>query len=177
MNLSDTLGNSVFSRIILVLWFANSFFIVFMLSRIDWIVHDELYNYGLQFNYVWANPYWFSLRLIYVCLAIPSFLSAVLLGLDLWNKFGSQKPSARSIVKHVGSKSLKEDRMLISCPSCNKTFSKPLVMLDFGSGKTKLVNVCPYCNMTLLDTTDSVDAKDLETQVIDPDEEAKIKRR
>ena len=39
--------------------------------------------------------------------------------------------------------------LLISCPSCNKVFNRPLVMLDFSMGKTRLVNICPYCNHTL----------------------------
>lgn len=39
--------------------------------------------------------------------------------------------------------------MIISCPKCKKVFSRPLVMLDFGGGKPKLVNVCPYCNQAL----------------------------
>lgn len=173
MNLSHALENSVFSRIVLVLWFANSFFTVFLLGRIDWIVHNELYDYGLQFNYVWANPYWFSIRLIYVCLAVPSFLSAVLLGSDLWSKLGSRKSSTRSNVKQAERKS----QMLTSCPSCRKTFGKSLVMLDFSSGRTRLVNVCPYCNMTLGDTSKNVDEKDLETRVLTPNEKVKTKHQ
>jgi ssDNA-binding Zn-finger/Zn-ribbon topoisomerase 1 len=39
----------------------------------------------------------------------------------------------------------------IACPNCEKISSRPLVMLDFAEGKTKLVNVCPYCNFTLGD--------------------------
>jgi len=38
-----------------------------------------------------------------------------------------------------------------TCPSCKKGFSQPLVMLDFEGGKSKLVNVCPYCNQVLSD--------------------------
>jgi hypothetical protein len=39
--------------------------------------------------------------------------------------------------------------LIISCPSCKRVFSRPLVMLDFSAGKTRLVNVCPYCNHVL----------------------------
>jgi uncharacterized Zn-finger protein len=39
--------------------------------------------------------------------------------------------------------------IIISCPTCGKTFSRPLVMLDFGGGKTRLVDVCPYCKHIL----------------------------
>jgi hypothetical protein len=39
--------------------------------------------------------------------------------------------------------------MIISCPKCKKTFHRPLVMLDFGGAKPRLVNVCPFCNQIL----------------------------
>jgi outer membrane biosynthesis protein TonB len=38
-----------------------------------------------------------------------------------------------------------------NCPNCKKSFTQPLVMLDFEGGKSKLVNVCPYCNQVLGD--------------------------
>jgi uncharacterized Zn-finger protein len=37
----------------------------------------------------------------------------------------------------------------VFCPNCGKTFGRPMVMLDFADGKSKLVNVCPYCNHVL----------------------------
>jgi hypothetical protein len=33
--------------------------------QLDVIVHQELYNYGLQFSDVWAYPYWTAIRLIF----------------------------------------------------------------------------------------------------------------
>ena len=33
--------------------------------RQDEIVHQDLYNYGLQFNDSWAYPYWTAIRLIF----------------------------------------------------------------------------------------------------------------
>ena len=44
--------------------------------------------------------------------------------------------------------------LLISCPTCNKVFNRPLVMLDFSGGKTQLVNLCPYCNYNLGSTVE-----------------------
>ena len=35
-------------------------------------------------------------------------------------------------------------KTVISCSNCNKPVSRPLVMLNFEGGKTRLVNVCPY---------------------------------
>jgi len=31
-----------------------------LMSRIDFIVHQDLYHYGLQFSYEWANEYWIT---------------------------------------------------------------------------------------------------------------------
>ena len=40
---------------------ALSIFVYFcLLSRIDFIVHRDLYRYGLQFSYEWANEYWIT---------------------------------------------------------------------------------------------------------------------
>jgi len=44
-----------------------------------------------------------------------------------------------------------------TCPSCRKAFTQPLVMLDFEGGKSKLVNVCPYCNQVLGDAEGKTD--------------------
>ncbi len=44
-----------------------------------------------------------------------------------------------------------------NCPSCKKSFTQPLVMLDFEGGKSKLVNVCPYCNQVLGDAEGKTD--------------------
>jgi hypothetical protein len=44
--------------LVLVLMAASSLVSMFSILRIDSIVHGELYNYGLQFSYRWAVPYW-----------------------------------------------------------------------------------------------------------------------
>jgi len=179
MTLKDVLENSSFVRIVLVLWLVSSFFVLFLLGRIDSFVHGELYDFGLQFSYVWATPYWALLRLVYVCLAVPSVLSVAALGLDVWRKIKSKKPvSRRSMVRPVGVKAqpLKGNSMLISCPSCKRTFGKPLVMLDFSSGKAKLVNVCPYCNVKLGEEYVKKDEEDVEVGVLGSDERVKTSR-
>ena len=180
MTLKDVLETSWFMKVVLVLWLVSGVFVLFLLGRIDWIVHGELYDFGLQFSPVWATPYWVLLRLTYVYLAVPSVLSGIALGLDVWKKIKSKKPvSRRSMVRPVGVKAqpLKGNSMLISCPSCKKTFRKPLVMLDFGSGKTKLVNTCPYCNAKLGEEYVKEDEKDVETRVLGPDEKVKMNDR
>jgi len=178
MTLKDVLENSSFVRIVLVFWLVSSFFVLFLLGRIDWIVHDELYDFGLQFSYVWATPYWALLRLTYVCLAGPSVLSAIVLGLDVWEKFKSKQRISRNMGKRASVKvqPLKGNSMVVSCPSCNKTFRKPLVMLDFSSGKPGLVNTCPYCNARLGEEYVKEDEKDVEVGVLGSDERVKTSR-
>jgi len=42
-----------------ILGFSLLVFLFFsLMSRIDFIVHNKLYNYGLYFSYQWANEYW-----------------------------------------------------------------------------------------------------------------------
>ena len=64
MGFRELLGKSVFTRVILVLWLVSSVFVLLLLSKIDGIVHGELYNYGLQFSFAWASPYWAFVRLV-----------------------------------------------------------------------------------------------------------------
>jgi uncharacterized Zn-finger protein len=178
MTLKEVLEDSSFVRIVLVFWLVSGVFVLFLLGRIDHIIHGDLYDFGLQFSPVWATPYWAFLRLTYVCLAGPSVLSAIALGLDFWKKFRSKNHVSGSVVKRAGVKvqPLKENSMLVSCPSCNKTFRKPLVMLDFGSGKAKLVNTCPYCNAKLGEGYVKEDEKDVEVGVLGSDEKVKTSR-
>lgn len=151
---------SVFSgfwlvRVVLVLWLVSSGFIVFLLLKIDDVVHHQLYNFGLQFSVDWAVPYWSFLRLVFVCLLVPGVLSGVVLVFSVLGREGSERK--RLVVKHEKVEAprevvaSKDNHLLASCPKCKKVFGKPLVMLDFGGGKTRLVNVCPYCNCVLGD--------------------------
>lgn len=52
---------------------------LFLMLRLDWIVNNLLYNYGLKFSYDWANPYWFILRLSILCLGIIAAVALILL--------------------------------------------------------------------------------------------------
>ena len=46
------------------------FFSLFSLIRLDFIVNNSLYDYGLQFSYEWTQPYWNNIVLIFgLCLA------------------------------------------------------------------------------------------------------------
>ena len=54
----ETQVNLSATRMILIAMAAASLFIMLSLNQINYLVHDDLYNYGLQFSYVWAMPYW-----------------------------------------------------------------------------------------------------------------------
>lgn len=43
---------------VLILIAAISLFTMLSLNQINYIVHNDLYNYGLRFSYRWAMPYW-----------------------------------------------------------------------------------------------------------------------
>jgi uncharacterized Zn-finger protein len=148
---------------------------MFSQRTIDTIVNKTLYDYGLQFSNKWATPYWTYARLIYATQFVSIALSAVALASAFLKKDNSDKHAPKpeeKVDKKVAKKIAKQietngRNILISCPSCKKVFSKPLVMLDFPGGKAKLVNVCPYCN-TVLDK--SIEQNDIET-IVDPDKE------
>jgi len=198
---SDDLG--WLSYIVLGVWIVNAVLILFLFTRIDSIVHGQLYAYGLQFSRNWADPYWASVNLIYVFMSVPVALSSIVLGLVFVRnrKFKGkhiaklsfrrqkvaveeQKPKMENAtvaeevtvesapqkteeseplvepyepkMEVINEVEAKENNggLLISCPSCKKVFNRPLVMLDFSSGKTRLVNICPYCNHTLGEASD-----------------------
>ena len=45
----------------LIVWFAIILGFYVVLTKIDLIVHYDLYQFGLKFDLKWANPYWFCL--------------------------------------------------------------------------------------------------------------------
>jgi uncharacterized Zn-finger protein len=182
----------------------SSAFGVFLLYKLDSMIHGDLYNFGLQFSYGWALPTWTLERLIGVCLIFPMICGVIAL---IWDIRRSR--NRELVVKHVESKpqlqplpvqqreqrqqpqappasvnnndvkthALRENSMVISCPSCKKMFGKPLVMLDFSDKKTQLVNVCPYCNAVLGRATEKVPKEDVDVGVLNSDEEAEESRQ
>jgi len=191
MNLKSLLNSQWPNRIVLIISIVCSVSVGFLLTKIDFIVNHQLYNYQLQFSLAWANPYWSFLRLTYIFLGLLVALSLFALGLG-FAQVRNQTPEISSTVdvtpeviveelkpkKENGYLKKNEERiekqakpetkpqkvvveepkskenggngaLIISCPSCKRVFGRPLVMLDFTGGRTRLVNVCPYCNLTL----------------------------
>jgi DNA-directed RNA polymerase subunit RPC12/RpoP len=150
-------------RAVLVTWIVSAALMLFLLNKIDMIVNTELYNFGLQLSAEWLLPYWTYIRLNYALLGLPIALSLLALSIGFIRKnegvaenVTKQRPKPQPTISQ-GSLLRKENNKspeaastsLISCSACKKEFSRPLVSLSFAAGKTRLVNVCPYCNHTL----------------------------
>jgi uncharacterized Zn-finger protein len=171
MTLKTFLQGPWFQRIVLLIWLVSSALVMFSQKIIDAIVNVTLYGYGLQFSDKWAIPYWTYARLLYATQFICIALSAVALASGFLKKGNSDKhvpkPEGR-IDKKAAARVEKNGRtLLISCPSCKRACSKPLVMLDFSGGKAKLVNVCPYCNTVL----GKAEEQSVTETIIDPEKE------
>jgi uncharacterized Zn-finger protein len=174
MDLKRILTSNWFTRIVLISWIVCAVFIYFLFKDMELIVHGQLYYYGLQFSPDWADPYRLYTWLIYLCLGLPAALSGIalvssFLKVDkvpekintLPQTLSSPQEAVKAgsqLITEVPIRSEKSNNGEISCPHCNKTFAKALVMLDFQHGRTQLVSVCPYCNAVLENTNASKSA-------------------
>lgn len=172
MNFKSFSDLSWLVRVATVLAIVSSVFSMFLLRQLNGIVNGTLYNYGLEFNNGWAVPHRSIEGLLYVSLTLPAVFGSLVLALEFLVG-RTRVPVVRQVAKAaINGKTLetakKETAMLISCPSCKKVFSKPLNMLDFSHGKTRLVNVCPYCNHTLGNADDN--RPDVSVEIAEPEE-------
>lgn len=67
-----------------------------VICLLDQIVHGTLYDYGLQFSYNWANPYWLLLRIIQVLLAIGIITTIANQALTLRTYLKTKKQHAKA---------------------------------------------------------------------------------
>ena len=144
----------------------------YFLNQFDSIIHGTLYNYGLQFSYEWANPYWMTLRIVQVFLGLSTVFSVVGFFYLYWAyvRVGPKMPRAvetkvqthTAIQKKPSQLFQKQkprlepkpeatsenyvDNGLTRCNHCGKTFSQPLRMLDFHEERPKMIDVCPFCS-------------------------------
>ncbi len=103
---------------------------------------------------------------MYIALGVPMALSVFFIAIGFKRKIDETpepapkqrpkltQPQPRPVVCEERKAKVKEvndgnNSMVISCSSCKKVFSRPLIMLNFEGGKSRLVNVCPYCNHVL----------------------------
>jgi len=127
------------------------------LTLLDNIVHSTLYNYGLDFSYEWANPYWNMLRIVQALIGLAAAFTVVS-SLYAYKRYVCSK-SAISLTKGEervaspptisASKQLNETQLakgLVKCTHCQRVFAQPLRMLDFRSDRPRIINICPFCN-------------------------------
>lgn len=96
MNSDRLLRNHWLNRIFSIFWIVAGVIALFLLFRVDLIVHGTLYRYGLVFSYNWANPYWTYTKVVYALLMVSVGLSAFSLVLDFAR---SWKQSAGSLAE------------------------------------------------------------------------------
>jgi hypothetical protein len=171
MKLNRKANDKWIIRIVLLASIISAIVVMFLMTKIDAIVHRQLYSFGLQYDRSWDRPYNLYTQLMYVGLAVPITLSALGIALSFKKKNSDAteiatakpavskqetiaQPKPQPITCEEPKTKEKEAKnggsgMVISCPSCKKVFSRPLVMLNFEGGKTRLMNVCPYCNHVL----------------------------
>lgn len=170
MTVKEFLRGSWFQRIVLLAWIACSVLVIFSQKNIDAIVNGTLYNYQLQFSEAWHQPYWTYANVLYYSQYLCIVLSGVALGSGFL-KEGKVRKEPQKFTEEVTRNAFAREEngrgIVISCSSCKKNFSKPLVMLDFSEGKAKLVNVCPYCNAVL----GSAEKQKDEDVIVDPGQE------
>ncbi len=253
MNPKGLFRKDWFSRAILISCIMSALLALLLVSKIDGIIHGQLYNYGLEFSNDWASPYWTLTSLLYVSLGLFIALSATLIATSFTPKIAKEVAYQRTVIpktfRHeekllhpIAEKnelkselqtellpetttktkieaipqtelaietlntkvaetqptqepvlemplettkveeSIQENKpqpindashnILVSCPNCRKVFSRPLLMLDFSGGKTRVVNICPYCNQ-ILGSEDNIatQEQDDDVQIADLDEE------
>jgi len=131
----------------------------YSLILLDKIVHGTLYDYGLQFSYDWANPYWMLLKIVQAMIVLAAVFNVVSL-VYVYRKYIYTKPqmtetrSEKSEKKVVSPTILETETPsetqkmggLVKCTHCNRVFAQPLRMLDFHSDRPRIINICPFCN-------------------------------
>ena len=155
-----------FTRLVLIIWIICAVAVFVLINNMDFIVHQKLYNYGLQLSPDWIVPYWTYTWMTYLFLGLPIVLSGIALissyvkvekvlqkNCNVAERSKSPptvaKVESRRFNRETSTTAKKDSGVWISCPHCNKVFGKALVMLDFHDGKNQLVSVCPYCNHIL----------------------------
>ena len=93
--MKTTINPSAISTI-LILMAAASLFIMLSLNQINYIVHGDLYNFGLQFSYRWAMPYWVFSGIIFGLSWINIAIS-IIVTMYIFKKTRKQKLTSKNI--------------------------------------------------------------------------------
>ena len=111
--------------------------IVYLLMSVDQIVHQTLYQFGLEFSYDWANRYWMLLRISLVLLGLMAAAASMNLTFTFWQRL--RKPGSRTTKAETASTA--HTPSLFQCRSCGRAFRY---------ARRVHINICPFCNTTLV---------------------------
>jgi exosortase len=105
----DSARTLKFPSVLLVIGIVTASFCAFFFNRLDYIVQNDLYKYGLQFSYEWAGQYWIYTRFILALLGIGIATSGASIVLILTGA----RPSEKELL--LGAAPLKIDRVKLVC--------------------------------------------------------------
>jgi len=75
-----------FCYLLLLVGTVTSIFSALLLTRLDYIVNNDLYRYGLQFSYEWAANYWLYARLLIGSIGLAAATSLISMTLVFLSK-------------------------------------------------------------------------------------------
>ena len=124
--------------------------VAYLLTIIDSIVHNQLYQFGLQFSHDWADPYWMCLRISLTLLGLMAVAASMNITHFFWMKM--RKPEIAKVAaeeaRAEAARLVADVPSLFQCTSCGRSITHPLKMLDFHSQRPKIIDICPFCNAT-----------------------------
>lgn len=156
--------------------------VAYLLTIIDSIVHNQLYQFGLRFSYDWASPYWMILRISLALLGLIAVAASMNITFVLWKRLKRPRiveaptEEEEKVQKAEAARPSSGVPSLFRCTSCGRSITHPLRMLDFHSQRPKMVNICPFCNATVVPVSYVYNEVDGEAPQSEIDEE-KIKKR
>lgn len=112
--------------------------IVYLWLTIDNIVNVALYQFGLQFSYDWANPYWMFMRISLVLLGLIAAASSVNIFYFFWRTFKKPALVTKTVEKAADTETAtpgSSTPSLFQCISCGQSVTDPLK-----------INICPFCH-------------------------------
>jgi len=86
LSIKSLLCNSKFKQSVFLVCIVCAIIVYFLLTRIDLVVHEDLYDFGLIFSTQWVDPYRALMWSIYACLVASVVLSGTVLVFDFLSK-------------------------------------------------------------------------------------------